>query len=235
VTDPHDDIVGNDLDTLRRETLDKAGLDEVIVDFIERFGLVVAQDDGQHDFPVGRCLLGLQNERDEKKPAEQDPFHGSTSSVRSGKTQPEREMEWRTGTPRLEGSRFAGWQALSVGSRRLPGITQRDRFAQRVWFDPVPADVLERQQPWQILGRSREPPAANLQSCHPEKRLPSRALRPPLLLIQLGFAFRGLGLVLGVIGHKMFAELSKSSGFERSPHLIHQIEIEMQVMNGDEP
>jgi hypothetical protein len=56
-----------------------------------------------------------------------------------------------------------------------------------------------------------------------------------LLLIQLGFASRGLGLVLGVIGYKMFTELSKSSGFERSPHLTHQIEIEVQVMNGDEP
>src|ERR1700761_4263353 len=62
----------------------------MIVDFIERFGFVMTQDDSQHDFPV-ICLLGFEHERDEKKPAEQDPFHGSISSVRSGKAQRERK------------------------------------------------------------------------------------------------------------------------------------------------
>ena len=115
-----------------------------------------------------------------------------------------------------------GWQQAA------PGIYPARALAQRVWFDPVPAEVLGRRQPWKIRSRSREPPAANLQS-----RSPPLASAP--LPVQLDFVYRGLGFVLGVIGHKVFAELSKSSGFECSPHLLHQIEIEMQVMNGDEP
>ena len=82
VTDPHDDVIRNNLDSFRREILDEAGLGEMIVDFIKRFGFVITQDDSQHDFPVISCLLSFEDKRDEKKPAEQDPFHGSISSVR---------------------------------------------------------------------------------------------------------------------------------------------------------
>jgi hypothetical protein len=62
----------------------------------------------------------------------------------------------------LEGSRFVGWQALLVGSRRLPGITQRDASPSASGLILFSQTYSKRQQPWQILGRSREPPAANL-------------------------------------------------------------------------
>ena len=75
VTDSHDDVIRNNLDPFRREILDEAGLGEMIVDFIKRFGFVITQDDSQHDFPVIGCLLSFEHKRDEKKPAKQDPFH----------------------------------------------------------------------------------------------------------------------------------------------------------------
>jgi hypothetical protein len=61
---------------------------------------------------------------------------------------------------------------LSEGSRRLPGVTQRNTFPQRLHSE---GDRFARcLQNCTALGRSREPPAANLQSCHNAKRLPSR-------------------------------------------------------------
>ncbi len=65
VADPHDDVIRN-----------------VVVDFVQGFALVVTQDNSQHDFPVVGCLLSKKQGRSEKKPAEQDPFHGFISSVR---------------------------------------------------------------------------------------------------------------------------------------------------------
>jgi hypothetical protein len=82
VADPHDEVIGNDLDPFRREILDEAGLGQVVVDFIQGFTLVVTQDNSQHDFPVVGCFLSKKDGRSEKKPAEQDPFHGFISSVR---------------------------------------------------------------------------------------------------------------------------------------------------------
>ncbi len=82
VADPHDDVIRNDLDPFRREILDEAGLGQVVVDFVQGFALVVTQDNSQHDFPVVGCLLSKKQGRSEKKPAEQDPFHGFISSVR---------------------------------------------------------------------------------------------------------------------------------------------------------
>jgi hypothetical protein len=76
VTHPHHDGVRNDLHAFRRKILDKTGFDQVVVNFVERPTLVVTQDHGQHDFPVVGRLLGAEQERDEKKPAEQGPFHG---------------------------------------------------------------------------------------------------------------------------------------------------------------
>jgi hypothetical protein len=89
VADSHDDVVGNNLDPFWREILVESGLGEVIVDVLDRFVFIITQDDSQHDFPVIGCLLCFEHERDEKKPAEQDPFHGSISSVRWGKAQRE--------------------------------------------------------------------------------------------------------------------------------------------------
>jgi hypothetical protein len=107
------------------------------------------------------------------------------------------------------------------------------RFAQRVSFDPFPQKYSDAGN----HGRSGAVPGSRLlptdKACQPKSRSPQLASAP--LPVQLDFVYRGLGFVLGVIGHKVFAELSKSSGFECSPHLLHQIEIEMQVMNGDEP
>jgi hypothetical protein len=82
VADSHNDVIRNDLDPFRREILDEAGLEQVVVDFVQGFALVVTQDYRQHDFPVVGCLLSKKQGRAEKKPAEQDPFHGSISNVR---------------------------------------------------------------------------------------------------------------------------------------------------------
>ena len=41
VADSHDDVIRNDLDPFRREILVEAGLDQVVVDFVQGFALVV--------------------------------------------------------------------------------------------------------------------------------------------------------------------------------------------------
>src|ERR1700722_4911092 len=62
----------------------------------------MTQNDRQHDFPVVSCLLSKKQGRAEKKPAKQDPFHGSMSSVRGAKAQ--RETSFAVRTKRLEGA-----------------------------------------------------------------------------------------------------------------------------------
>ena len=50
VTHSHYDIVRNDFDAIRGESLSETGLFEVIVYFIECLRLIMAKDNREHDF-----------------------------------------------------------------------------------------------------------------------------------------------------------------------------------------
>src|SRR5471032_76979 len=55
MADPHDDVVGHDLDAFGREILAKPGLVEMGIDLVHGLALIVAQDHG-HQHGWRRCL-----------------------------------------------------------------------------------------------------------------------------------------------------------------------------------
>jgi hypothetical protein len=171
VPDSHHDGIGNDLDSFRGEIFDETGFDEVVVDFIQRFALVMTQDDGQHDLPVVGSLLGLEHTRDEKKPAEQDPFHGLCLA----------------------------WVEQKPSSKEGEGCETKNRAR----------------------------PTKHEHEDEDEGENPLRFC--------VSVASEDLGLVAGVIGHELFTKLSEGSGFVGGSNLFRQIEIEMEVMDRDEP
>jgi hypothetical protein len=86
----------------------------------------------------------------------------------------ERRFGYRRRTTLLEGSRLIGLQFCRYAAGGSRETTQRVSFAQCLRNEVLSGPAHERQRPWRIVARFREPPAACLQNCNPTKRLPSR-------------------------------------------------------------
>lgn len=60
MSNPHHDAVGNNLNAFGWEIPNKSSLGQVIINFVQRLTLVVAEDDSEHNLTVVPGILGNQ-------------------------------------------------------------------------------------------------------------------------------------------------------------------------------
>jgi hypothetical protein len=75
VSDTHDNVVGNNLDTLGWKVFPEPGFCEVVVDFVNRHRLIVAQDHRESDFSIRTRFLGAQGDGEKEQYKREYPFH----------------------------------------------------------------------------------------------------------------------------------------------------------------